>query len=208
MRNLHRWTMTIAALFLVYIASTGIAIQLIDLGTLYLHAPSSSPNMRSIHDGINGAPGYEVISVADYTAKTLPASIDTEKALATVLVAARAVVPAEPFNWVELRMDGETPIGVVGLRGTHPRQLRFNALTGAAMGSTESPPLFGGSGGAKSTHDLVKDLHRGNVYGNVGLWLNLFTGIALLVMTISGLTLYFKLLGARRKTGRPQWFWK
>jgi uncharacterized iron-regulated membrane protein len=208
MRNLHRWTMTIAALFLIYVASTGVVIQLIDMATLYLHAPASSPNMRSIHDGINGAPGFEVISVTDYAAKALPASADPEVNLATVLAAARAVVPAEPFNWVELRMDGDRPVGVVALGGSHPHQLKFDALTGAALGSTESPPLFGGPGHSQSAHDLVKDLHRGNMYGNVGLWLNLFTGIALLVMTISGLLLYFKLLGVRRKTGRTQWFWR
>jgi hypothetical protein len=207
MRLLHRWTMTIAALFLVYVATTGILIQLIDLKTLYAHAPAADLNMRAIRDGIYGPPGFEVISVADYGASTLPPNFDAAKMLATVQAAARARIPAEPFNWVELRMDGATPVGVVAFAGSAPRQLSFNALTGAALGSADNAPAFGTPAGAQPAHDLVKSWHRGNAFGNVGLWINLLVGIALLLMIISGLKIYFDLLGARQKSGRNQWFW-
>ena len=68
MRRLHRWTMTVVALLLVYVATTGILIQLTDMKALYAHAPATDPNMQSIREGIMGPPGVAVITTADYSA--------------------------------------------------------------------------------------------------------------------------------------------
>jgi len=206
MRHLHRWTMTVAALFFIYVAITGVTIQLIDMGAIYSNAPAADPNMQSIREGIMGPPGFALISTADYTALPLPTDADVHKMLETVRVAARETVPTEPFKWVELRMDGSAPVGIVSFAGVRPRQLKINAMTGTVIGPVPDAPLF--ERGPPSAHDFIKNLHRGNVVGPVGAWIDFLVGLALLFMVISGLSVYFKMLGPRVAAGRKDWFWR
>jgi uncharacterized iron-regulated membrane protein len=209
MRTLHRWTMLVAAVLLVYVATTGITIQLIDMKSLYLHAPASDPNMQSIREGIMGPPGFAVISTEDYTAARLPAGVDPMKLLATVQTAARLAAPSETFSWVELRMDGTTPVGIVVTGGSSARRFEFNALTGEAIGVPQIESAYAiFSRGPPSAHDTLKGFHRGDVIGKAGGWLSLLTGSALVVMVVSGLSVYFKMLAARSKGGRAAWFWR
>jgi len=56
MRTLHRWIMTVAAVLFIYVAGSGILIQLIDLNTLLRKAPATDPNMQSMREGIMGPP--------------------------------------------------------------------------------------------------------------------------------------------------------
>jgi uncharacterized iron-regulated membrane protein len=198
--------MTVAALFFLYVATTGIIIQLIDMKAIYSGAPASDPNMQSIREGIMGPPGFALITTADYTALPLPADADAQKMLETTRAAARQVVPTDRIKWVELRMDGSVPVGIVAFAGAQPQQLKFNALTGSAMGTVPDANLF--ERGPPSAHDLVKNLHRGNVIGPVGAWVDLVVGLALLFMVISGLSVYFKMLGSRIASGRNSWFWR
>jgi hypothetical protein len=209
MRSLHRWTMTLVALLFVYVAATGLIIQSIDMAALYTHAPASDPNMQSIREGIMGPPGFAVITTADYTAKSLPAQMDLTQLLATVRTAARAAIPTEIFKWVELRMDGDTPVGIVVVSGPNPRRLTFNALTGEAIGDPISESPFAAfSRGPPSAHDFFKGWHRGDVIGKAGAWISLLVALSLIIMVISGLTLYFKMLLVRQKAGRAGWFWR
>jgi hypothetical protein len=209
MRSLHRWTMTLAALLLLYVATTGILIQLTDMSALYAHAPANDPDMQSIREGIMGPPGFALITTADYSAKRLPAGNDLGAMLATVQTAARAAVPTEKFKWVELRMMGETPVGIVLVAGPDPRRLTFNALTGDAIGGAiPESPFAAFSRGPPSTHDLFKGFHRGDVIGKAGAWISLLVALALMTMVGSGLTVYFKMLASRRESGRRAWFWR
>ena len=201
--------MTIVALLLVYVAGTGIIIQLIDLKSLYFHAPASDPNMRSMREGITGPPGFVVISEEDYTAARLPTDANLATLLATVRTAARLAAPTETFSWVEHRMMGNTPVGIVALAGANARRLKFNAQTGESMGTTSIESPFGSFGaGPRSAHDVMKGFHRGDVVGQVGAWISLLVALSLIVLVVSGLTLYFKMLVARQKTGRNLWFWR
>lgn len=206
MRTWHRWTMTVAALFFIYVATTGIIIQLVDMKTLYSHAPATDPNMQSIREGVTGPPGFALIKTSDYSELPLPLDADVQKMLQTVRVAARASEPTDALKWLELRMDGSVPVGIVSFAGAQPRQLKINALTGAVIGPVPDAPLF--ERGPPSSHDLFKNLHRGNVIGPVGPWIDLIVGLALLFMVISGLSVYFKMLGPRSDAGRKEWFWR
>lgn len=209
MRTLHRWIMTLAAVLFVYVAGTGVIIQLIDMKALLLHAPASNPNMQSMREGIMGPPGFAVISTTDYTAARLPAKVDPMKLLAVVQSAARRAVPSEAFSWVELRMDGVTPVGIVAVAGSNARQVEFNALTGEAIGGPkiESPfAIFGR--GPPSAHDWIKGFHRGDVIGQAGAWISFMVGLLLFAMVVTGLWTYFKMLAARQKAGRRTWFWR
>ena len=57
MRNLravHRAVTAIVVLFTLYLGFSGTLIQLIDLRTLFEHAPATDPNMQSIREAFNG----------------------------------------------------------------------------------------------------------------------------------------------------------
>jgi uncharacterized iron-regulated membrane protein len=209
MRRLHRWTMTVVALLLVYVATTGILIQLTDMKALYAHAPATDPNMQSIREGIMGPPGVAVITTADYSANQLPGKADLAILLATVMKSARAAIPVEKFKWVELRLMGATPVGIVLVAGSDPRRLTFNALSGEAIGEVKPESPYAEFGrGPPSTHDLFKGFHRGDVIGKVGAWISLLVSLGLMIMVVSGLTMYFKMLWLRRAGGRAGWFWR
>jgi uncharacterized iron-regulated membrane protein len=209
MRRLHRWTMALVALLLVYVATTGILIQLTDMKALYAHAPATDPDMQAIREGIMGPPGVAVITTTDYSANRLPGGSDLGALLETVQSAARAAIPIEKFKWVELRMMGGTPVGIVLVAGPNPRRLTFNALTGEAIGEvTPESPFAAFSRGPPSTHDLFKGFHRGDVIGKLGAWLSLLVALALMIMVVSGLALYFKMLLLRRESGRAALFWR
>jgi uncharacterized iron-regulated membrane protein len=106
-------------------------------------------------------------------------------------------------------MNNDTPVGVVAVAGANARRLTFNALTGASMGSLPIESPFGAfGGGPRSAHDVVKGFHRGDVVGQIGAVISLLVALATIIMVISGLTMYFKLLRGRQSTGRPNWFWR
>jgi uncharacterized iron-regulated membrane protein len=209
MRSLHRWTMVVMALLFLYVATTGVLIQWTDMKALYSRAPASDPDMQSIREGIMGPPGFAVITTEDYSANRLPERADLAALLATIQTAARIAVPDEKLKWVELRMSGDTPVGVVLVAGGNPRRLTFNALTGEAIGAViPESPFAAFSRGPPSTHDLFKGFHRGDVIGRAGAWISLLVASALMIMVGSGLTLYFKMLLLRREGGRFAWFWR
>lgn len=209
MRKLHRWTMTIAGLLFAYVALTGIAIQLTDMRALYSNAPASDPDMQAIREGTTGPPGFAVITTEDYSAIRLPERADLVAMLATVTAAARAAVPMEKFKWVEIRMMGGIPVGVVLVAGPDARRFTFNALTGEAIGNPSAESPFAAfSRGPPSTHDLLKGFHRGDVIGKAGAWISLLVALALTLMVTSGLTLYFKMFLLRWDSGRTGVFWR
>jgi hypothetical protein len=53
-----------------------------------------------------------------------------------------------------------------------------------------------------------KGVHGGGVGGLTGQWVVFGFGISLFIMAITGLILYFQLLGQRKKTGKEDWFWR
>jgi len=56
-------------------------------------------------------------------------------------------------------------------------------------------------------HNLLKALHTGSIIGLSGESLDLATGTAFIVLSATGIVMYFELLQARRRRGRKQWFW-
>jgi uncharacterized iron-regulated membrane protein len=212
MRRLHRWIMTVAALLLLYVAVTGIILQGIDVQAIYSHAPASDGNMQAIREGTTGPPGFSVITTGDYSAAKLPDGIDPQGLLATVVRSARALIPAGPFKWIELRMEGNVPVGVVAVTEPHSQnylRYKFNAQTGETIGTpTEESPFAMFNRGPRSAHDIVKDFHRGNVIGPIGPWVDGLIALSLMVLLVTGLTVYFKMLRARQSSGRNSWFWR
>jgi uncharacterized iron-regulated membrane protein len=205
MRTVHRYVAVFAVLFGLYVGCTGVLLQLIDLRTLLNHAPATDPNMQAIREGHDGPPNFRVIVEPDYAAAPLPADLDFDSALATVVKAEHAATGDAPISFVELRMMDGRPVGQVSSRG---RLLRFDALTGEILISPDHaaritlPPT-----NTPSLRGTIKNIHRMNAYGDWATILEVIAGLTLCVMIITGVILYFRLLGSRVRAGRSNLFW-
>jgi hypothetical protein len=184
----------------LYLAVTGSVMQSVDLRAILSHAPGTDKEMVQVREGINGPGNFAVIQPADYEAAPLPANFDFQAALATVLDGARGVAGASaPFQYVDLRVAGGKPVGVVR---AGDQIIRVDAASGIALPNAARPAEQ-----QKSIHLTFKVLHVLRGTSNWITLLHVIVGAGLFVMTITGLVLYFQLLGARRRAGLKGFFW-
>ena len=200
MRTVHRITSLFVLLVALYLGVTGTAIQLIDLKTLLRHAPATDPDMMAIREDKDGPDGFEVLGTDEYTAPALPASFDYQAALTRLMDAARAAVGNAPLDFAEIRMSESGPIGQVK---SGKQLLRFDFASGQSQSSTETrhEPR-------PSLRNDIKHIHRMTTFGDWALWINPIVGAALGMFVVTGVVMYWRLLSARRRIKRPQWFWK
>ncbi len=202
MRSVHRIITIFVVIFTLYLGVTGTLIQLVDLRTLFTHAPAEDPNMASIREGINGPGSFQVIANADYTGAVLPADLNLETTLDKVLESARAAQGDVPLAYLELRMADGKPVGQVKANN---QVLRFDAITGDSLGPVVVPhePQM-----PDSQRNTVKHLHRMTAIGDWTLWINVVVGVSLCVMLVTGLVMYVQLLSARARSKRSGLFWQ
>jgi len=205
-RIVHRIVAIIAALLMLWLSCTGSAIQSIDLGKVLSHADPTDPTMVSIAEGRYGPNGYAVIQLSDFHAAVLPDRLDLSRAMDTVLQASRTGdATAAATSWIELRVVDGTPIGQV-MRGE--RLSAFNAETGAPVTPVAPQPLPQGRALPPTARQTLKTLHRFWNRGDTpGVYFEFLSGLVLFTLLITGLIMYFRLLGARAKIGRHQLFW-
>jgi hypothetical protein len=202
-RTLHRNLGIAVSALLIYFAGSGVVVQAIDLVTLLRHAPATAPNMMAIRESLDGPDNFAVIAPRDYAVAALPADLDPVAALARIAASLCAEAGGRPLRYVELRMDGRRPVGE---GATADRVLRADARTGAVLADAPRPPASNGP--ASSGHLLAKRWHRLWLLGDWMLWINALAGIALGIMVLSGLRVYFQLLRARARAGRRSPFWR
>jgi uncharacterized iron-regulated membrane protein len=203
LRSIHRAIMVLAVLFLLSVGVTGVWMQGIDIKTILAHAPASDPTMQSIRDGISGPPNFFVISLPDYTAADLPASLDVRGAMAEVLRAARREVGGAALDFIELRVSDHGPVGLVqSLNQLRTFDVRSGQLLKTDVAQPIEIPMRPGS-----LRDKIKSWHRMVVFGSGAAWIELATTLALAFMVVSGLWIYIRLLMAERQKGRKNWFW-
>jgi uncharacterized iron-regulated membrane protein len=202
LRTIHRVVTVFVVLFTVYLGFTGTVIQLIDLRSLFTHAPAVDPNVRAMREAFDGPGAFQVIATSDHVAPPLPAETDFDAMLTTTVKAARATLGAAPLRFVELRMEGGRPVGQV--RSEKP-ELRFDAVTGESMGL--APPGLNENEPPASERNTFKHLHRMTVFGDAALWINVFVAVALAIMIVTGVVMYVKLFLGRARTGRSALFW-
>ncbi len=207
MRKVHRFFAVIAALFGLYVGGTGTLLQLVDLRSILSHAPANDPNVQAIRDGRDGPPNFQVIRDADFEAMTLPADFDFDRALTNVINSQRTLAGDAPMSFIELRMVEGQPVGQVAVSG---KLLRFDALTGAVLIDPQAAPPANlpPAGNRASLRNTLKNIHRMTAYGNTATIVFFILGVALFVMIMSGLFLYYQLWAARARMGRgaPVWF--
>jgi uncharacterized iron-regulated membrane protein len=206
MRKIHRAVATAAVLFGLYVATTGVVLQLIDLKTVLGHAPATDPNLEAIREGLDGPPNFQVLVTADYTSPDLPAGLDLGTALGTVVKSERTATGGAPISFVELRMADGKPVGQIASQG---RLLRFDASSGAVLAGPESAPRvkLPPQGNQGALRNQVKGFHRLTVLGNWGQLMFVAIALTLATMVVTGLILYFQLLAMRVRIRRPGLYW-
>jgi hypothetical protein len=202
MRRLHRWFSVVAAVFVLYVAFTGLIMAFDSVWTTtYMATHGLAPPSGG------GPPPPALIQMFADDGTVLDA--DLESMLRTTLTAASKTSPdALPPRVVRLRMFGGMRQGVVVSGDEVAEQLAFDATTGASAGLYETgyprtPMPF-----QWGVHETLKRMHRGDFFGLTGRWMDLLTGIAILFLTVSGITMYLQLYRARGKLGRQGVFWK
>lgn len=192
-RELHRWLSILLALPLMVVTVSGMWLAIESAG-LALTIRQLGPQMGDVL-----RPG----ALTPITDARLPAM------LAVTLAAAGQDIAGKPIKVVRLRNYGGHPQGVIVTGGdAESRQLLFNATTGKPMSLTEPgyapvPFPFGWQ-----AHETAKLIHRGDIAGMPGRWLDLLAGLGLVYFSLSGVIMYLTLWRRRAKGGRRRLFWK
>jgi hypothetical protein len=217
-RMLHRVVGLVSALLMLWIAGTGTMMQLIDLKAIYRHEPQTTPTELSMQEGMYGPGGYAVIQLSDFNAMAFPKGFDLNQAIGVVLQAAHTPQnqgggagsgpgggELNPMAWAELRMIHGVPIGQVML-GT--RLVAFNALTGQPVTPVPPVALPQGRGLPPSLRQKLKTLHRfWNRSDTPGVYFEFLSGLILMFLLLTGVVMYFRLLGMRVGQGSWQLLW-
>ncbi len=192
-RTLHRWLSIVAAVFILGIALSGtwLAVESLVFGFYLAH-----------HLPQPGQPFVRESSVTPLQDAQLPAM------LTTTLGGYKSSLADQPLKVLRLRIYGGMPQGVVvtGL-GDGTQQTVFNAVTGRMVGLTEPgyPPT--GFPFGWQAHQIAKQIHRGSYIGLSGRWMDLFGGLSMIFLSLSGAIMYFDLWNRRRRSGRRALLW-
>ncbi len=181
MRSYHRWVGVPAAIFFLFIAFTGIGLQ------LDLWIQGKAP------------PGTEAREARPKS----PPLPDDEALRAMVTRAAdgfRQRHANEPVHMVEFSFDSQKPVASFRSgSGSHIVPIRIDLATGREIPPPE--PRF-------NWHNFLQDLHAGYRFGIVGRIISVLAGLSLIILVITGLNVYLDLFRRRRKAGKRNPFWK
>ncbi|MGC3980868.1 MAG: PepSY-associated TM helix domain-containing protein [Steroidobacteraceae bacterium] len=196
MRKLHRWLMSVFAVLLLYVAATGVWLNLYDL---------TDPAQAFAREG-GGAAAPAPENVMGFSVRTGTALAHEQLApmLKVVVAAVHAAAPNESIASIELRIENGVPRGIVGV-GTQGKKLNFNTETGELLDA--SPSIASTAVATPSAHGFIKSLHRGAYFGPPGAMLVFVTAWALLVLCLTGIIMYLQLWRNRRRVGRMGFFW-
>lgn len=163
LRKWHRWLGWAAMIFLLSVSVTGIILQ-----GQHLFGEEEAEKER-LRDTIST---YTVgVALTD-----LPATLGAAQA------AVRDVAGNAPLDRVVFNLKGDHPTIELSIGGASPTRFFINAMTGAI--ERRAP--------AQDESFLLR-LHTGEVLGDGGVVLGLLWGIAMLLMTLTGLYIYLKM---------------
>ena len=197
-RRIHRYVSLFAALFLAYIAVTGMLLSADDI----VVRSSAGYPASLLRPGLPAAVGPPP------AAAHLPAlalnNLPTEFARISA-AAAKAAPNREQFS-IKLTAGQDAQVITAG---AHPALYTFNPATAAwtnpATAGIPSPSPYVGS---LHWHQILKRLHRGDIIGLGGRWVMVISDLCLLFLATSGIVMYFQMLARRRRIGAHGWFWK
>ncbi|MEP7118573.1 MAG: PepSY-associated TM helix domain-containing protein [Acidobacteriota bacterium] len=178
-RRWHRWIGFPAALFLLFASVTGMLLA----GTEFFGEDEA---LRE--------------ATRDLVSPVTTASPDAviQDSLAKVLASARAVAQAAPIDKIELQFKGEQPTVAVFTgkpTGGEDRKLVFDLRSGALLRNE-----------AYADKPLLNRVHSGEWFGDGGLVFAMGWGLALFILTGSGLFIYWT-MRRPNQTGWRKIFW-
>jgi uncharacterized iron-regulated membrane protein len=184
LRQWHRWVAWIAAVFLLWAASTGVIVA----GIEFFGADEAErERLRDVESEVK-------LDASDASAAT---------ALALALGTAQSTAPGAPVDKIELKLKGDKPVVSVFLGkpgGGEDKLLRIDAKTGALLATEDY-----------ADKPIWYRLHSGEAFGDGGLVGAMLWGLALVIMSLSGglmyLHMYRKHQENQQPTGLKKVFW-
>ena len=183
MRKVHRWVSLPASLFLLVVAITGVLLQ----GT-------------QLFGGDEAEREKQAAAVSSHTLARPPADVS-----ATIDRAIVAVGAATGKNAADVRLNGID----LQFRAIPPRVV-VHAATGGSEGERFTVDATTGAilGREADGESLLLRIHTGEIFGDAGVWMGLFWGAAMVVLTFTGAWLYWKMYKARSSVkGWRRVFW-
>ena len=179
LRAFHRWIGAATALFMIVTASTGLFLQ------LNLLVTGTAP------------PGHEERIYVEAT------PIEDGEKVAAAAREAIAIARSKGVNLdvTQLTVDlkgGETNVILGDPRNREPVAV-VNLRTGKILPSPFEKYML---------HGIVQDIHAWYFIGIFGQFLSALLSIGLIILSVTGLQMYWKLYAARRKLGRLALFWQ
>ena len=182
LRALHRSVSLIAAVFLIAVATSGTLLAFESVWHLLApRAPHSAP--------------------ADITYdEILPMVKSTLRAMANY-------APNVPIKAIRVRRYGQFSQGVIITDEKVTRQVVFDTMTGKPLDlSTPGYPASGFPFG-RQAHEWIKHFHSGYMFGLSGRLMNLFAGLSLVFLSLSGAAMYIQMWRRRRDAGIKNLLW-
>lgn len=179
LRTYHRWFAILGGIFLAFVALTGVALQ------LDLWITGTPPPGAERHDV---APPH----------RAMPDRADVARMTDTVFsaMAKRKDVSVER---IEFNFAGPAPVAIIGSANPFGSAIRIDPRTGAEL------PIEKVDAG---WHGILQDLHAGYFFSWPGRILSVLLGIGLLILSVTGLKVYFDIYLRRRKAGKKNPFWQ
>ena len=177
-RKWHRWFGAVAAVFLVFVSITGVAVAVTEFF-------GEEEARREATRGL----------VSDVTTSNPSAASDS---LARVLATAAARAPNAPIDSITMRLKGEPRTVELFLSlptGGEDRRLVFDAQSGQLLREA-----------SYVDKPFLHRLHSGEAFGDGGLVAAMIWGTALAAISVSGIVIYFT-MRRRNPVGLQKVFW-
>ncbi|MEP6782333.1 MAG: PepSY-associated TM helix domain-containing protein [Acidobacteriota bacterium] len=178
-RKWHRWIGFPAAIFLLFAAATGFLL--------------ATTEFFGAEEALREATRDLVSPVTTSTDNRAWVEV-----LGRVMPAAQQRVPGAPIDRITMQFKGDQPTVAIYLGkpgGGEDQRLVYNAGTGTLIREE-----------AYADKPLLNRVHSGEWFGDGGLVFAMFWAIALAVLTISGLLVYWT-MRRRNATGLQKVFW-
>jgi len=197
-RSLHRGVSIVAAAFLLVVSISGTLLSIDSVGLgLYMsaHQDPAKPG-RQFPAGMVGDLSSPL------TDAELPAMLQT------TLSSFHAEKSGTPIKVLRLRYYSGQPQGLLIYgSGADTSQIVYNTSTGRRTSTTEPGYPYTGFPLGWKWHELMKQIHRGDIIGIPGRFMDLFAAFSLVFLSASGLVMYLDVWKKRRRTGKSSPVW-
>lgn len=184
LRHWHRWISWLAAIFLLWAATTGVLVA----GTEFWGADELE---------------RERLRDTESPVKLEPSDWQPGAALQIALATAQSHSPGAPIDRIELKLKGDPPVVNLFLGkpgGGEDKMLHIDAQTGTLISVEEY-----------ADKPFLYRLHSGEAFGDGGLVLAMGWGLCLVVLALSGglmyIHMYRKHQVAQKPSGVRKFFW-